>query len=115
MRDDDPNVRRDVGGWISGPCMDPLLHPMIPPGSTAQRELLRAIGDTLTLPLGMNTIDDVQRLRILDERAKLVTATVGRILNDRECDDEDAMVAMRSLREQVADFPPDYGHRPQGM
>jgi len=112
----DPQVRYDAGGWISGPMMDPPLPPMmVPPGSTAQRELLRAIGDVLTLPAGENTLDDVRRLRVLDERAKLVTAMVGRILKDREFDDVDTMVAVRSLREAVADYPPDYTPRPQGM
>ena len=111
MSDDpNPNVRYDVGGWLSGPCLDPPLPPMIPPGSTAQRELLRAIGDALTLPPGINTIDDVRRLRLLDERAKLVTATVGRILSDRESDDDDAAIAARSLGDAVSDYPPDYGH-----
>ena len=105
---DGPNVRHDIGGWISGPCLDPPLPPMIPPGSTAQCELLRAIGDALSLPPRISTIDGVRRLRLLDERAKLVTATLGHILKDREFDDDDAMVALRSLRDAVSDYPPDY-------
>ena len=84
-----------------------------PPGSTAQRELLRAIGDALSLPPGANTIDDVRRLRLLDERAKLVTATVGRILRDPESDD-DAISDARTLRDAVADYPPDYSQHPLG-
>jgi hypothetical protein len=114
MSDDpNPNVRYDIGGWISGPMMDPPLPPMIPPGSTAQRELLRAIGDALSLPPGASTIDDVRRLRLLDERAKLVTATVGRILRDPESDD-DGMSDARTLRDAVADYPPDYSQHPLG-
>ena len=93
--------------------MDPPLPPMIPPGSTAQRELLRAIGDALSLPPGANTIDDVRRLRLPGERAKLVTATVGRVLRDPESDD-DAMSDARTLRDAVADYPPDYSQHPPG-
>ena len=89
--------------------MDPPLPSMIPPGSTAQRELLRSILDALALPMGANAIDDVRRLRLLDQRARLVTATITRILRDPESDDDDAMIEARSLRDGVADYPPDYG------
>src|SRR5215469_16262602 len=98
----------------AAPMMDPPLPPMIPPGSTAQRELLRAIGDALWLPPGAHTIDDVRRLRLPDERAKLVTAAVGRILRDPESDDDDAMSEARTLRDAVADYPPDYSQHPPG-
>lgn len=30
----DPNVRYDIGGWISGPCLDQPLN--VPPGMTDQ-------------------------------------------------------------------------------
>jgi len=50
---------------------------------------------------------------LLDERAKLVTATVGRILRDPESDD-DAMSDARTLRDAVADYPPDYSQHPLG-
>jgi hypothetical protein len=48
-----------------------------------------------------------------DERAKLVTATVGRILRHPESDD-DAMSEARTLRDAVADYPPDYSQHPPG-
>jgi hypothetical protein len=111
---DNSNVRYDIGGGISGPMMDPPLPPMIPPGSTAQRELLRAIFDALSLPMGANTLDDVRRLRLLDERAKLVAATITRILRDPESDDDDAMSEARTLRDAVADYPPGYSQHPLG-
>jgi hypothetical protein len=43
---------------------------------------------------------------LMSERS-LVTATVGRILRDPESDD-DAMSDARTLRDAVADYPPDY-------
>lgn len=110
----DASVRYDLGGWISGPCLDPPLPPVIPPGSTAQRELPRSILDALSLPMGANTLDDVRRLRLLDERAKLVTATITRIMRDPESDDDDAVSEARSLRDAVAGYPPDYSQHPPG-
>jgi hypothetical protein len=44
----------------------------------------------------------------------LVTATVGRILRDPESDDDDAMSDARTLRDAVADYPPDYSQHPPG-
>ena len=41
----DPNVRRDIGGWISGPCLDPIgdgadeLTPRIQAGSDLDRAI----------------------------------------------------------------------------
>jgi hypothetical protein len=75
----DPNVRRDVGGWISGPMLDeplpePPVHPL-PPGSTPLRELLAAITAALTLPGPATERDEVTYLRIHRDRARLVLFT----------------------------------------
>jgi hypothetical protein len=49
---------------------------------------------------------------LMSERS-LVTATVGRILRNPESDD-DAMSDARTLRDAVADYPPDYSQHPLG-
>jgi hypothetical protein len=90
----------------------PPLPPMIPRVYRTARATPRNRRRALAPP-GANTIDDVRRLRLLDERAKLVTATVGRILRDPESDD-DAMSDARTLRDAVADYPPDYSQHPLG-
>lgn len=64
--------------------------------------------------MGANTLDDVRRMRLLDERAKLLTATITRILRDPESDDGDAMSEARTLRDAVADYPPDCSQHPLG-
>jgi hypothetical protein len=98
---DDPNVRRDIGGWISGPMMDPPLPNapafMVPPNSTALRELLSAIEKALTLPKAATTKDELTYLRIGRDRARLVLFTCRRLLADREADDRDVMIAVHSL------------------
>ncbi|HEV2244357.1 MAG TPA: hypothetical protein VGR98_25185 [Streptosporangiaceae bacterium] len=53
-------------------------------------------------------------MRLLDERAKLLTATITRILRDPESDDDDAMSEARTLRDAVADYPPDCSQHPLG-
>ncbi len=99
----DPNVRRDVGGWISGPCIDPPLPPgrPVPPGSSALRELLAAIVQALTLPMSDTATDEWAYLRISRDRTRLVMLTCRRLLADREADDTDVMIAVTSLRDQA--------------
>jgi hypothetical protein len=99
----DSNVRRDVGGWISGPCIDPplpLVRP-VPPGSSALRELLAAIVSALTLPMSDTATDEWACLRISRDRTRLVMLICRRLLADREADDTDVMIAVTSLRDQA--------------
>jgi len=49
---------------------------------------------------------------LMSERS-FVAATVGRILRHPESDD-DAMSDARTLRDAVADYPPDYSQHPPG-
>ncbi len=109
-----PNVRRDVGGWISGPMLDaPLPGPVtpVPPGSTPLRELLAAITAALTLPGPATDRDEVTYLRIHRDRARLVLFTCRRLLADREADDRDVMVSATRLRDETAQHADDtYDH-----
>jgi hypothetical protein len=108
----DPNVRHDVGGWLSGPCLDPEQLPA-PPGSTPCRVLLRAISETLTLPPPATHRGEVVYLRLSRDRARLVVSACRRVLDDREAEDRDLLIAADSLRDQAADYPPDgYDHNP---
>ncbi len=111
-----PNIRHDIGGWISGPMLDaPSVPPVVPPGSTPLRELVHAIAQTLTLPNPATTRDEVTYLRIMRDRARLVQLACRRILADREfeADDRDVMLAVTSLRGQADSLPDDqYDHAP---
>jgi hypothetical protein len=110
---DDPEntVRRDLGGWTSGPSLsEPLPDPApvrpVPPGSSATRELSSAIAQTLTLPTPA-TKDELTYLRISRDRARVVMLTCRRVLADREADDRDIMITVTQLREQAGQLPPD--------
>jgi hypothetical protein len=110
------NVRRDLGGWISGPMLDQPLPPVspiriVPPGSSATRELLSAIAQALTLSAPATTKDEVTYLRISRDRARLVLHACRRLLADREADDRDTMITVTRLREEAGQLPPDdYDH-----
>lgn len=106
------NVRYDVGGWISGPMLDPPRR-MVPPGSSPMRELSAAIDSALTLPTPATQRDELTYLRLHRDRARLVLLAVRRIVRDREIEDdpEDIMGVVASLREQAAQLGDDaYDH-----
>jgi hypothetical protein len=85
----------------------------VPPGSTPLRELTHAVASALALPAPATTRDELTYLRISRDRARLVLLTCRRLLADREAGDRDVMLAMTSLRDQVALLPDDsYDHRP---
>jgi hypothetical protein len=115
----DPNVRYDLGGWISGPCLDEPLPPAwsldVPTGSTPLRELAHAVASALALSAPATTRDEVTYLRIYRNRARLVLLGMRKILADREIEGDvrDVMQVVAALREQVAQLPDDaYDHRP---
>lgn len=103
----DSNVRYDVGGWISGPCLDRAPAPVVPPGSTAVREFCHAIEQALTLPAPATTRDELTYLRISRDRARVVLYGVSQILADREIDDRDIMAVVSGIRKQARQLPDD--------
>jgi hypothetical protein len=105
----DPNVRHDLGGWLSGPSLDPPLPPPrrdIPPNSTAHRELLTTIVRALELPAPATTKDELTYLRLSRDRARCCLWACKTALT-RDTDDLDLMATVVSLREQLADYPAD--------
>jgi len=85
---------------------DPVT-PLVPPGSTALRELALAVGQTLRLPEPWpRDLDEEIFLRLTRDRADLVCQATSRIISG-----EDAAAAAAWLREQTAALPADiYKH-----
>jgi hypothetical protein len=111
------NVRYDVGGWISGPSLDPPLPPVapriVPPGSTPLRELAHAIAMALALPRPATEQDELSYLRITRDGATLVLLACRKIMADREIE-ADVMAVVASVRDQVRQLPDDaYDHAPE--
>ena|ERR1700733_2063652 len=87
--------------------------PMVPPGSSPQREMFRAIQDALALPAPAATRDELTYLRASRDRSRLVRTTMNRLLRDRELSDRDLLVAAAALRGAAADLPDSrYDHHP---
>ncbi len=106
----DPNVRYDRGGWISGPSLDEPLPPvrMVPPNSTAVRELLLAVSDALTLTVPESLAGEVTYLRIARSRGRLVILALRSLLRNRDdCDDRDIMQIADRIRNEVSQYPDD--------
>jgi hypothetical protein len=79
---------------------DHLLIRHVPPGSTPLRELAHAIDRALTLPRPAAR-DEVEYLRCVRDRARLVRRALQRILTNPETDDDDVMTAVAVLRSQA--------------
>ena len=112
----DGNVRFDIGGWISGPCLDPAQVRAVPPGSAPLRELAHAVVDALTLPGPATQRDELTYLRIIRDRSRLVLVACRKIIADREIEDDDwdLIAVVTALRDDAAQLPDDsYDHRPE--
>lgn len=113
------NVRYDLGGWISGPSLDPPLpqisRRIVPPGSTPLREVAIAIAMALALPRPATERDELSYLRITRDRARLVLLACRKIIAEQEIEDDEAdvMAVVACVRDQVAQLPDDaYDHVP---
>lgn len=88
--------------------------PMIPPNSSAVRELLSTIVRGLELPAPATVKDEVTYLRLSRNRARCVLWACKSALH-RDTDEPDLMSVVVSLRDQLADFPADeYDANPLG-
>lgn len=109
----------DSQGWISGPGPDydamtnrVFGRPrIVPPGSTAHRELLRAIGDALTVPQPVTQHTEKHHELVL-RRVQAVRHAIRSALAHpvRETDDDDLMNIVTSLKWLVSEQPADYPH-----
>lgn len=77
--------------------------PMVPAGSSAQRELLRAIRDALDAG-HIPAPDPTTFLRTYRERGRIVFSSVARLLDDRDTDDMDLLLAAHSITDRCRDF-----------
>ena len=90
----DPDVRRDVGGWISGPMLpDP------------DRQLYTAIVNALDCPPPRTGRDEVTYFRTLRDRARVVLNVIARLASDDDVNDMDVLMAADAIQQRVADFP----------
>lgn len=105
--DDPGEVRRDVGGWISGP--------MIPPGSTPCRELLRVIGTALDMPEGRAEHDRERRGQLLSARCEVIRGALRRVLADPGADALDMMTEATAIADRMGDYEVDYSTGGPGM
>jgi hypothetical protein len=81
---------------------------VVPPGSTAQRELLATIAAALDVRVPADPRDLRCYWELHEARSKAVGKTCRRLLDDREADDGDVMQAVWDLRDQVRNMPPAY-------
>jgi hypothetical protein len=85
---------------------------MVPPGSSALRELLATLVSGLEVKPPTEARDLAAYRYLLAARARAVRQTARRLLDDREADDEDVMIAVWTLRDQLRELTPTYQEHP---
>lgn len=85
---------------------------LVPPGSSALREFLTTVVTALDVQPPIEARDIAAYRYLLAARARAVRHTARRLLDDREADDEDVMMAVWSLRDQLTDLTPTYVAHP---
>jgi len=74
---------------------------VVPPGSTALREVLHAVSNALTLPTPATERDEVTYLRISRDHARELVWMCRRLLQGpRDFDDGDVMAVVNALRDK---------------
>jgi hypothetical protein len=84
----------------------------VPPNSSALREFLATVVVALEVKPPVEARDLAAYRYLLAARARAVRHTARRLLDDREADDEDVMVAVWVLREQLCELTPTYQEHP---
>jgi hypothetical protein len=83
------------------------------PGCTAIRHLLAAVQQALSLPLPLRHSDRLPYLILLEQRAGVAAASLGRILADPRSGELDYLSEGDHILHQIADLPPgSYRHQP---
>jgi hypothetical protein len=82
--------------------------PVITPGSTPARMIMRAISDALALPPGRALHDEELRFRVLDQRCRIIASVTRRLADDVELDALDMAVAAASIRDRASEIGVNY-------
>ena len=87
-----------------------------PPPAAANRAIthfLSAVHQALDLPAPLRGKDQLPYLKLLDQRARLARAGIGRLISNPHADTLDYTSEGDHLRHALADLPPDtYRHDP---
>jgi hypothetical protein len=85
----------------------------LPPGGGATVHLLSAVYQALDLPAPRRASDQLPYLRLLDQRARLARASIGRLITNPRSDAVDYTSEGDHILHKLADLPPDtYRHQP---
>jgi hypothetical protein len=95
-----------------GADASPYPRRVVPPGSSALRELLTTVVIALEVKPPTEASDLAAYRYLLAARARAVRHTARRLLDDREADDEDVMIAVWALRDQLRELTPTYQEHP---
>lgn len=90
----------------------PYSRRVVPPGSSALREFLATVVSALDVQPPSEARDIAAYRYLLVARARAVRHTARRLLDDRQADDEDVMIAVWVLRDQLSDLTPTYDAHP---
>jgi hypothetical protein len=107
-----PGQPLDAGAPVCGADPVPYSRRVVPPGSSALREFLITVVRALDVQPPNEARDLAAYRYLLAARARAVRHTARRLLDDREADDEDVMIAVWSLRDQLSDLTPTYVAHP---
>jgi len=107
-----PGLPRDAGTRDTGAGQAPYSRRVVPPGSSALRELLTTVASALEVKPPTEARDLAAYRYLLAARARAVRHTVRRLLDDREAEDEDVMIAVWALRDQLRELTPTYQEHP---
>jgi hypothetical protein len=122
-RGNDVETDHDSGSLHSGPASEagpgtpgtwrvPYSRRVVPPGSSALRELLMTVAAALEVKPPTEARDIAAYHYLVVARARVVRHTARRLLDDREADDEDVMIAIWALRDQLHELTPTYQAHP---
>jgi hypothetical protein len=102
------------GGWNRGHAVVDAAAGRAVSGS-AIRHLLGAVHQALDLPAPRRPHDRLPYLTLLEQRAGLARASIGRLMESQYSDELDYTSEGDHILHQIADLPPDtYLHDPHG-
>jgi hypothetical protein len=83
-------------------------------GCAAVRHLLAAVQQALSLPAPHRHADQLPHLVLLEQRATVAAASIGRLLADPQSGELDFLSEGDHILHQIADLPPQrYPHQPE--